>query len=430
MIRRLQGLTGRLAQEGLVRNVAVLAGGTAFAQLLSIAASPILTRLYSPDDFGLVTVYSSILSILVLIASMRYELAIPLPASDVTALSLLVVALMSVLGLGVISTVFLLLYGTQLASVLGATALIPYLWMVPIGVLGAGAYQALNYWAVRKKTYAIITRTRVSQSLAQLLVQVVLGFLGAGPIGLLLGDLARRMAGSSTLAFAVFRREGEWKQVDRRSVSAAAWEYRKFPLISSWSALMNSVGLQLPSLFLAAFFGNSVVGLFSLGQRLLSIPLTLIGQALGQVFLQEAAERAHEDPDRLLSLFNAVTMRLVKLVFIPATGLFIGAPWAFSLVFGAEWYEAGVITRLLVPVFVCQFVITPVAQVFNVLDRQDLQLMWDALRLGVVLLCMWLAHYVGDAHLVISTYSIVLTAMYVGLYISFRRLLAKARSNR
>ena len=66
-------------KENFASDVLTLAGGTTFAQILTILSVPILTRLYGPEDFGVWALYISITSIITVIACMRYEYSIMLP---------------------------------------------------------------------------------------------------------------------------------------------------------------------------------------------------------------------------------------------------------------------------------------------------------------------------------------------------------------
>ena len=191
-IRRTVRVT--LPRGRLARSVAVLAGGTALGQAITVLASPILTRLYAPEDFGVLAVYSSILGILSVIASWRYELAIPLPEQDedavnLVALSLGIVVLMSmVVGLGA------WLLGEHVVQWLNAPGLQPYLWLLPVGTLLVGSYQIFNYWAVRKQAFGAIARTKLYQGLGAALTQVASGFLKSGPLGLIVGQIVGQSA--------------------------------------------------------------------------------------------------------------------------------------------------------------------------------------------------------------------------------------------
>lgn len=134
-----------LPSGGFLRNVSVLAGGAALAQGLSILAAPLLSRLYAPEDFGVLGVYASLLAIAGVVASLRYELAIPLPEDDAVAGDVLRLALVTCVLISAVAGLVVLVFGSWLVSVLNAPGLAPYLWLLPLGVLVLGLYQALSY---------------------------------------------------------------------------------------------------------------------------------------------------------------------------------------------------------------------------------------------------------------------------------------------
>lgn len=396
------------------RNVTILAGGTSLGQFIVVLASPIITRLYSPEDLGLLAIFISILSILVVVASLRYELAIPLPDKDEDAANLLVLALFIVVGTSILTCVGVWLLGEYISFWTHTPTLKYYLWLLPFSLFGAGCYQVLNYWAVRKKAFGLIACTKLNQSLWQVLTQLGFGFLKLGPLGLLAGDVLGRIGGGGTLALLALKQNSEeLKQISRQNMVRMASRYFRFPQISSISALLNSAGMQLPALILAAFYGPQVAGWFALGQRVIGLPMGLVGQAVSQVYLGEASCLARQDPASIDTLFKKTASRLFLIGVLPITILAIGGPYLFPAIFGANWAEAGVYMRYLSLMFLVQFVVGPLSQTLNILERQDLQLYWDSARLLVVNGGLCLAGSYGLSHVhAISVYGVGMLIMY------------------
>jgi len=385
------GLVRRLPLGTFGRNVALLSAGTALGQGIVVLASPVLTRLYAPEDFGVLAVYMALVSVVSTVASLRYELAIPLPERDADARSLLQLALVLVLAVSVVLAGVVGFWGGALAAWLKVPALEPYIWLVPAGVALVGAYQALTYWAVRQGAFGAVARTKLSQGLGNVLTQVLLGLLGSKAAGLLVGDVAGRSAGIATLA----RRAGFVGKVEGHRLAAVAVRYRKFPLLSAGSSLINAAGLQLPQLLLAGFYGPQVAGWYLLVQRVMGSPTSLVGQATAQVYLREAARLRREAPERLRALYFATGRKLLLLGAVPIGAVGLVAPWVFAPIFGRAWETAGRYMQVLVPLFVLQFVVYPLSQTLNVLERQELQFLWDLLRLVIVGLVLWLPYVKG-----------------------------------
>ena len=368
------------------RHVAVVLGGTALGQAVIVAASPLLTRLYTPSDLGIFSVYISVLGLIVVASSLRYEVAIPLPESDTNAANLLVLSLGIVTSISLVLLAFALVLGPALLRGTKYVVLTPYLWLLPVGVLGAGAYQALSFWALRRKAFRTLATTKITQSLSQVAAQVGLGLLRVGPIGLLLGDLCGRVGGTGTLATLAWRRDRSClTDVSVRGIREMAERFRRFPIFASGSALFNAATLQVPLLVIAGFYGSHVAGLFALGQRVLAVPMSLIGTAIANVYYSLLPGVARDDPARLKPLFLSLTRRLAAAGLLPSLAAALLGPSLCAIVFGREWREAGVFLRLLAPMLFVQFMASPLGGTLDVLERQDLHLLREILRQALLI---------------------------------------------
>jgi O-antigen/teichoic acid export membrane protein len=363
-----------------------VAGGTATAQGLLILASPVLTRLYSPADFGVLVVYVAILACTVIVASLRYEYALPVPQDDHEAVELLAVCLLLVAFNTSMASLALYAFRDRILAWMDAPGLAPYLWLVPVSILGAGCYQVFNCWAIRKGGYGRIARTKVTQSVTQLAVQVGVGTLVKGPLGLLVGDAVGRTNGTRTLAMLDWRRD--WARL-RRVGPGGMWRamvrFRRFPIIASGAALMNTVNLRLPALLLAIYFGPAVAGCFALAQRVFALPSSVIGESVAQVYFGEFARQAKQDAGGLMPLFRG-TVRRMFLLGLPLMLAAMGAGWfLFPAVFGRGWREAGVFVVAIAPMALAQFTAACADSTLVVLERQDLALYREAARSSLLL---------------------------------------------
>lgn len=386
-------LKSKFPQKGFARSVLLLAGGTALSQGLAVLVSPVLTRLYTPGEFGMLAIYISILAPLVVISTWRYESAIPLPEDEGMAANLLVLSLSILIGMTFLSGLVLWLFGDIVVQRLSVPTLHRYLWLLPLSLFGAGAYQTLFSWGLRKRAFYRITRTKLNQSLGQIITQVITGLTYPGPIGLLVGDAVGRMGGSSTLATMVWKQDkAALKEVSVSGVKKVAVRYRRFPFISCGSALLNSLGLQIPPLLLAAFYGPQVAGWFALGQRVLGVPLSLLGASVAQVFLAESA-RISNSLESMRILFGK-TMRNMILIGLPFVLVIVfTSPWLFKLIFGIKWVEAGVYLQVLALMLFLQFLAGSVGGALDVMERQDLHLVREILRISLMTVAVILAGY-------------------------------------
>lgn len=366
------------------RNVVVVAGGTAIAQAITLAATPILTRLFSPVEYGAFGVYLAAILVATAFASLRFEFAVPLPAETRTAAALLVLALLAVAATSVLVAVVLLLFGDQLARLVNAEALDPYLWLLPLGVAGASAYQVLTYWAIRERQFGVIARTKVTQALAMTVVQIGSGVAGTGPVGLVAGGVVGQTAGCGRLTTGAVRQAGHaFRGLTRRTLRAAASRYRRFPILSTPSGLLNHLGIYFPVILLSAFYGPRYAGLFALTQRAINVPLVLVSTSVAQTYMGEAAALRRERPAGMLSLFDSTAKRLALLGLVPVVLMMLVAPEVFSLVFGARWREAGEFVQVLGPMLLMQLVSLSLSQTLNILERLGTQLAYDGIRLAL-----------------------------------------------
>ncbi|SDJ10014.1 lipopolysaccharide biosynthesis protein [Billgrantia gudaonensis] len=371
MSRAKQRAARLLPKNKFARSVSVLAGGTAAGQIIVVAASPVLTRLYSPEDFGLLAVYAGLLGILSVIASLRYQLAIPLPESDEEAATIVVLSLITVGVTTLCTGVAVWLFGDYIVSLLNTPNLLPYLWLIPTSLFLMGVYQVFQYWAIRTKNFPSIAKTKFAQSLSMVVIQV--GGYALGPVALLLGRVVGQSVGVLGLARSAFKqRPGNYSFSRLRRIRESANEYMKFPLVSTWAGLSSSAGSQLPPLLLAASLGVGSVGLFSLAQRVLAQPMSIIGKAISDVFYQKAAQ-AHRE--------GGLAENVQKLFFIllligapPGVAVFVFAPDVFLFVFGSEWHSAGMIARWMVPWMLADFVVSPCTGIYPIINKHGVAL--------------------------------------------------------
>lgn len=429
--KRIGPFAARLPFGRFGRGVSVLAGGAALGQLVLVLSSPIVTRIYTPEDFGTYAVYGAIVAIIGSVAAWRYEYAIPLPDDERDAANVLVLGFLIVLAMVVLSSALLHVAGGHLVSASNASALSPYLWVVPLGILGSGCYRILNYWAIRGRQYGRIGWTKTYQGVAQSVVQVGLGLVGLGPGGLMVGQVAGQAAGSGRLSTALRKNwSAVWSGVTWGGVYGALRRYWKFPAFSGTGALLNSAGLYLPAALFSALYGTQVAGWFALGHRVIGLPVSVISRSVSQVYLGESTySAADKKVAGIKAMFHRTSFRLALGTLGPATTMLIFAPGVFSFTFGEAWREAGVYVQLLVLMFAARFIVLPLTHTLNIIERQDRQFAWDAGRLILVVASIAGPAALGaPARLAVLSYSGAMCAAYIALYLMMIYSLARLRT--
>ncbi len=372
-----------------IRNAGLLVGGTAFAQALMVAILPILTRLYSPEDFTILAIYASTLGILASVACLRLEIAIPIPDNDEDAINLLLLSLVSASALGLATLALICIWPKEIAVLSGQPKIESYLWLLPLGVWFSGTYSALQFWATRKKKFIHITKTRFSQAISSGFVQIGFGWAGIAPLGLLLGQLINSGAGAIGLALLAIKDiPNIHSNIKPGSLLKTLKKYERFPKYSTLEALANSGSLQLPILIIATMAIGPEAGFLVLATRIMAAPMSLIGAAVAQVYISQAPEEMRNGK---LSYFTAnIIGGLFKSGAGPLVCAGIIAPTAFPLIFGADWARAGVIISWMTPCFLMQFICSPVSMILHLTHNQKpalaLQVFGLVLRTGSLLI--------------------------------------------
>lgn len=394
--RYLYQLNGRVPRGDFFRGTVTIMAGTGLAQLITLGVAPILTRIYTPAQYGQFAVAAAILGILSTIACLTYEYAIPLPDSDVAAANLVALCLIITVGTSLLTASVLWLIGPWLLQQSGASDLGPFIALLGIGVFGGGVVLTFTSWALRAKTYSEIAANRLTQSGVLAASQVGLGLLGWGAPGLLIGLIASSLVGSFRLAHVAWSSYAEsFRQVSRAGIRTVATRYRRFPILSAPSALINTLGLQAPLLLVVALYGAQVGGQLALAQRVIALPAIFLAGAIAQTFTAEAARRVRERPVELRRLFIRTSRSLALLAIIPIVAVAIAAKLFFVIIFGPEWDEAGTYVVILAPLFYLQFVTSPTGATLDVLERQDLHFIREVARLIIVSAAVVLAAALG-----------------------------------
>lgn len=394
-------------KKSFALDVLTLSGGATLAQILTILSVPVLTRLYQPENFGVWALYSSITSIISVIICLRYEYSIMLPESDEDAVNLLGV---SFLAIGVITSLTLVIiwsFKELIINVLNSPQIGNYLWLVPPFVLVNGIFLALNSWNSRTKLFKRLSISRVSSSVSTIATQIIIGILyKKSPSGLITGSLSGQSVATFMLAGQIWRDDRSLirKSLNWKKMYEVLKRYRKFPLVDSFSALMNSISWQLPAFLLAAFFSPAIVGFYSIGFRLLQMPMSLIGSSISQVFFQRASRAASSG--NLSVLAENVFKILVIIGMFPILVLTIVGSDVFTVVFGKAWAEAGIYTQILGFWAFVWFISSPLTGIYLVVEEYDFGFLYNFINLATRFLSLIIGGFLGSARTALILFSI------------------------
>ena len=408
--RRLLGVL----QSKFLRNVVQVLSGSALANLAMLGALPLLTRIYAPSEFGVFAIYLATSMILSGLACAKYELAIPLPASDSRAWHTLLLTMLVSTVVPLFTAIVLLFWTPAKLAPLGT-----WLFLLPIGVLLDSLSRSFSFWLTRNGKFAWLACVRMSQVVTVVFVQVYGGANFGGDAGLVIGFFSGIVVLFSLNAWKT------WQTRPQRAyriglLSVLAKEYQQFPrflLLAHSGATLSS---SLPVFFFATFHGDAIAGLFAVAMRVIDRPVQLIGQAVFQVFYPEASRQylQHGECRRLFSK-TVRWMFIVGVCLLLAIVLF--APNGVSWLLGERWADSGRLIQLLAPMLVLQLMHTPVSGLFMIAEKQHLDLVWTFLRLALVVLGLSFGLWSDDPLMSVVGLSVAGSLAYgIHLYLSYR----------
>jgi O-antigen/teichoic acid export membrane protein len=335
-------------------------------QVLIVALLPLITSLYSPGDMGVLAVYRSILLTLAVVATLRYETAIPVPKQDHEALSLLKLCFLVLLASVFATACLLIPTGPLLVSALKIPRLEPYLWMIPLGLLCVGSFQVVTFMAIRNNAFKPLAVSRFIQSAATALIPVVAFPLGL--VALLMAQMLGQSMGFLRLYHCSvhlprpFISKNEFLKIKQVAV-----RFRGYALFSTSGGLFDTLGSVCPELLFSALFSPTMAGLYILGLKVVAMPMGMIMLSISNVFFGGARQRIDEGTftAQVCSIHNRLSRISTPILVVLA----LYAPTLFEIAFGGRWAESGRFTQLLTPMLYFQFISVPLNQIFSILEK-------------------------------------------------------------
>lgn len=419
-------LKERLIKNSLAKNIILIAGGTAFAQALGIIFSPIITRIYPPEQYGILTAYNAVLGLLAISASFDYQKAIPIVEEDDKAINLLVLSAILLIFTTVGITIILSFFGDYFLELLNSKVLLSYKYLIPLGVFCIGGYNIVLQWGFRERNYKVITRTKITQSVGANLSKLILGVIKLGPIGLILGNIIGQSTGITSLFFPIIKRKELLSQISFKNLKQMLKRYKNFPLYSAPSNYVYTLGNNIPAILLTSLFNSTITGFFGLANSIINLPMDLIGTSVAQVFYSEMAKIGKENPLKIKKLSTKLIKKLAIIGLFPLIIFLLFGPVLFSFVFGENWYEAGIYGRILSIMVYFNFIILPIGRVLEIFERQREGLSFNIIKLGVVLSVFFVAKIFNfTSYQTIILYSLSNSISYLGLLIIVMKIMNK-----
>lgn len=402
------------------KNFLSLFTGTAAAQAIPFLLEPVISRLFLPQEFGVFELYVAFVTIIGSIATLRYEMAIVLPAKNSNAFNIFALSFLLTLFVSFLSLLVFSFFGGFIAKTLRSPQIIDYYWLIPLGVLVFGAYRAFYYWFMRKEKFALMSATKITESAIKGGSTTVFGFLKYSSFGLVLGQFLGQLFSLLTLVWPMFKYE-------RKNISSLSWkkmrllakEYSDFPKINVPQTLVDMIQFSGLVFIISAFFSVEILGQYSKAIRVMLIPLSVIGTSVNQVFYQKAAALYQNG----FHLRTPILKLSALLLFISIPFMIIGilySPEIFAFVLGDNWYQAGEFAAILIPWFFIKFILSAALSIPLIVDEQKTFLFYSVIGNVILVVSVVIGgYYFNDIYktLYLFSWTQVLFNIFLALWL-------------
>jgi len=404
------------------RNVLTLMTGTSIAQAIPIVLSPILTHLYSPENFGTFALYLAIISVLSNITTGKYDMAIILPKKDSDAINIMFLAMTLSLIISVTILALTFIFEKHIIGVFNNQTLEAILYYIPISIFIFSINQTLNCWINRKKYYKKLAFSRIIQNSSIAGISLILGFLKLLNLGLILGQVIGQLISSIFLFQAICNKDRKnFYKIKKLKVLILAKKYVNFPKYLIFAHGINGLSQYSAIFLLSIFFNSATVGFFMLTQRVIGIPMSLIARSIADIFRQEASFKYANDKE-CKDIYLKTLKKLFLVATVPFSVFFIIAPELFAFVFGEEWRTSGEYARILTLMYYFEFLTTPLSNMFLIAEKQIIDLNWQICLFLLVALSFVIGGYIyKDIALSLILFNVAYSIMYtINLFLSFK----------
>lgn len=377
---------------------------------------PVLTRLYTPVEFGMFGLYTGIVSLLLVIATFKYDVAIIQPKKNSDAEQLFKLSLSISLIFNI--SIFILIYTNiyYLSNILEENYSKYFLYFIPYAVFIMSANSGLNFIMNRRKYYKQMSINKVIQGISIVGISLLCGLLDNTMYGLLIGFVT----GHTIVFLNLFYRY--WNTIERADYSRmlkVASEYKDYPMYALPSGLGSTSASQMPVILLVKVFNSSVSGYYYLVEKVLSAPISLLSGSVSSVFRQKGQEDRHTIGN-YNEIFKTTFLKLVLIGFPIFLSLGIFGQEIFGFIFGDNWRVAGVYAQILSPLFFFKFSISPLMSSFYISDKLAVDMIGQIIYAIMILVSIYTGYLFNSILLSIGLISFCGSLFYlIFLYLAY-----------
>lgn len=378
-----------ILKSNFTKNIFTLASGTAVAQAVTLLISPILSRLFTPEDFGIFAFYMSIVAALALIATLRYELAVMIPDEDDQSVNVVWLAFITDAALCIFLMVVIVVLGMIIPADFSIDKILRiWLYFLPLMVFLLGTGNVFQNWFNRKKRYKGLAHAKIINSFSTNLIMLVLGLAGSGAWGLLIGNLSGIIVFNLLfIAKIYFLDRSKFGSFSKSGILHQAKRHKDFPIANMPQSFLDMLQMNGIIYLLQIFFTPVILGWYSFAMRVLQAPMWLIVSSIAQVFYKEASE--NYQAGKSISATVNKTIKMTAFTGLPALVALVAAgPWLFTFVFGKPWKAAGEYAQILAPWLYFDFIRYSVAQTVLIVNKMRPMLFFSVIGNIIVILSL------------------------------------------
>jgi lipopolysaccharide exporter len=374
-----EGVIFKKYRSAFVKNTATLIGGTAIAQALPVLFAPVISRLFTAEDFNVYGIFVSIYAIVSSAVTLKYERAVMLPLDEENAKRVVSLSLISSVVFSLIVLILFLIFQSPIASLFSAEKLEQKLLLIPLAAFLLSVNNVFINWYNRIQKYKTIAANKIIRNGLLTFSNLGFGFLKSGSVGLIWSQIISDGIASLVYLGLYLKHTLHFKiRLRLISLKGVMKEYREFPLFTLPASILDTISMQLPILMIAALFSQSLSGNYFFSYRILALPISLIGAAFAQTFYQTFVSYIQNKSYTLaFNFLKKSWMVLFSLILIPAVILMIWGQTVFGFIFGAEWLESGKIASILILYIMFAFVSSPTSSSFIALGMQKYNLFFS-----------------------------------------------------
>ncbi|MCI4444844.1 MAG: oligosaccharide flippase family protein [Candidatus Aminicenantes bacterium] len=344
---KIKSLKIKLKESSFLKNIMIVMGGTAAAQIISYSLSPIISRLFTPLDFGIFGSFSAVAGIIGSLITLDYSQALMLPKEKSEAINLFSLSIASTVIICFIISIITIIKPSLFHNLTKTNGWGPLILFL-LALIITGINSSSQAWAIRSKAFKRTSLSQVIRSLGSSSSRIVFGAFKVGAFGLIVSSILADFLATINLSRVVIADLKSLKHdIQYDKMAKLAKEYIDFPLYSASQNFVNAISSGIPVLLITKFYGLSAAGAYAFGISMLQAPMSLVLTALRQVLFQKACEFQHEGKGIFL-LYIRTVLVLLAMAIIPSLIIIIWAPQLFSFIFGARWQLAGVLARSLI----------------------------------------------------------------------------------